>query len=122
MIGFRGRLSFSPRRLPSVGAAQRGTALRATATQERLFGLLRDDYPNKASQEMFGHGSTLALDRILKQQGLDRNKPDEFRKGGQARHRRGEGVYQTGHYMLENVTANDPTPGDGFRVRTASPF
>lgn len=85
----------------------------ATATQERLFALLREDYPNKASQEMFGHGSNLALDRILKQQGLNRNNQEEFSKAVALGIAEAKVAYQTGHYMLENVSANDAQPGDG---------
>ncbi|MFO1116489.1 MAG: hypothetical protein U1E28_12445 [Beijerinckiaceae bacterium] len=114
MIGFRGAAVVLAAALAVGGCGRSEDQLcEATATQERLFGLLRDDYPNKASQEMFGHGSTLALDRILKQQGLDRNKPDEFEKAVKLGIAEAKGVYQTGHYMLESVTANDPTPGDG---------
>lgn len=85
----------------------------ASATQERLFALLREDFPNKASQEMFGHGSTLALDRILKQHGLDRTKQDDLLTAAKYGMAEAKVAYQTGHYMLENVTANDFKPGDG---------
>jgi hypothetical protein len=72
-------------------------------TQEKLFAVLRADYPNKASQEVFGHGSTLALDRILKTHGLSREKPDDIRKAAEIGVAEAKLAYQTAHYMLERV-------------------
>lgn len=75
------------------------------ATQDALFAVLRADYPNKASQEMFARGSSPALDRILKAQQLDRSKPEELQKAAAIGIAEAKTIYQTGHYMLENVAA-----------------
>ena len=71
--------------------------------QQRLFAILRDDYPNKASQEVFGYGSTLALECILKTHGLSREKPDDIRRAAEIGVAEAKVAYQTAHYMLERV-------------------
>ena len=73
------------------------------AVQERLFSALRSDYPNKASQEMFGYGSTPALDRILKREGLDRAKPADLTKAVAIGFEEAKSAYQNGHYILEDA-------------------
>ena len=91
--------------LACVAACGRGDDLAcdSTAAQEALFATLRADYPNKASQEMFARGSSPALDRILREQGLDRDKPADVQKAAAAGIAEAKTIYQTGHYILENV-------------------
>ncbi|MDE2363065.1 MAG: hypothetical protein KGM42_10345 [Hyphomicrobiales bacterium] len=71
--------------------------------QEKLFSALRENYPNKASQEMFGYGSTPALERILKRDGLDRSKQDDLNKAVALGFEEAKAAYQNGHYILENA-------------------
>ncbi|MCB1539463.1 MAG: hypothetical protein KDJ25_01025 [Rhodoblastus sp.] len=73
------------------------------AAQSRVFELARAQFPNKATDALISQRGVVILDRVLKDLGLDREKPDDLKKAVDAATIELKRAYQTGRYTLDNV-------------------
>ena len=73
------------------------------AAQSRIFELARAQFPNKATHALISQRGLVILDRVLKDLGLDRDKPDDLKKAVDAATLELKRAYQTGRYTLDNV-------------------
>jgi hypothetical protein len=86
----------------------------SSAVEDKVFALAREQYPNKASNELMGgHGGVRSFERILKEQNLDRNKLDDLHKAAMLGNTEAKRVYQEGRYKLEDVSVIEQKTPDG---------